>query len=123
MELINISDIVCTNGRTIKEHNLEIKHNIPIGTLVEVKFDEWFGDGACWKVHARLFVVDHNRDCDGSPLYTLSHWQSPDIWKLPGQAFSGFNETRLCPIEVTERLREGYDCLEWDEDEANGGIK
>lgn len=117
MNLINIADIVENNGRTIRQNNLSLKHNIPIGTLVEVTFDTWFGDGACWKVHARLFVVDHTRDCDGSPLYTISHWCDEQIWSLPGQSFGGFVEKRLHPIEVTERLKEGYDALAWGDSE------
>lgn len=47
-------------GKTIKQSNLDIKHAIPIGTLVELPSG------------VRLFVVFHGRDCDGSPLYWLS---------------------------------------------------
>lgn len=48
-------------GKTIKEVNLEKNHNIPIGALVEIKSNG-----------VRMFVVKHTRDCDGTPLYSLS---------------------------------------------------
>lgn len=73
MKYINVADIVQDNGKTIRENNLARSHNIPIGTLVEVKYDTWEGDGACLKVHARLWVISHDRDCDGTPLYSLSN--------------------------------------------------
>lgn len=97
-------------------------HQIPIGTLVEVKFDEWFGDGACWKVHARLWVVSHDRDCDGTPLYALSKHRDIDrhdksTWAM-GVLFCGYDEESLTPIEVTDAIREGSDALEWPERDA-----
>jgi len=67
-----VSDLVMPSGKTWREENLELAHKIPIGTLVEVKYDKWHGDGACEKVHARLYVSKHTRDCDGEPLYILS---------------------------------------------------
>lgn len=70
-----IGDVVEKNGKTVRENNMEISHNIPVDTLVEVKYDNWHGDGACEKVHARLWVVKHGRDCDGEPLYVLSHYK------------------------------------------------
>lgn len=69
--IITLHDIVEDNGKTIKENNMEKPHNIPIGSLVEVTYDTWFGEGACEKVIARLFVVQHTRDCDGTPMYSL----------------------------------------------------
>ena len=78
VELIVIHDLVNPEtGKTYREENLELKHNVPVGALVEAQWDSWFGDGACWKVHARLWVVGHNRDCDGTPLYSLSRWKEP----------------------------------------------
>ena len=61
-----VGDIVEANGKTWKENNLELKHNIPIGALVEINWDGGEYNGIC------LFVVEHARDCDGSPLYGLS---------------------------------------------------
>ena len=59
----HIHDLKCPGdpqGRTYAEINLEKKHNIEIGTLVELESG------------VRLFVVSHNRDCDETPLYYLS---------------------------------------------------
>jgi hypothetical protein len=70
------SDIVEDNGKTIKENNLEKQHDLALGTLVEVKYSDHqtgANQGACKKIHARLFVVKQGRDCDGSILYWLSH--------------------------------------------------
>ena len=61
--IVNIADLVDRNdakGRTFREINKEKTHNISIGSLVETE------DGC------RLFVVDHGRDCDETPLYGLS---------------------------------------------------
>ena len=51
-----------------REENSNLKHNIPIGALVEVKHNDspQTNDGI------RLFVVSHDRDCDMTPLYSLS---------------------------------------------------
>ena len=46
-------------GRSYKEVNLDKKHNITIGSLVEIESG------------VRLFVVSLDRDCDGTPLYSL----------------------------------------------------
>jgi len=45
--------------RSYKEVNLEKKHKISVGSLIELE------------TGVRLFVVGHNRDCDGTPLYSL----------------------------------------------------
>jgi hypothetical protein len=64
--MIYVSDIVEPNGKTIKQNNMDIQHKIPIGTLVEVYWEGGEYNGV------RLFVVEHVRDCDGTPLYNLS---------------------------------------------------
>ena len=125
--------IVEGNGRTIKENNLDKPHNIPIGTLVEVKYDEWCGNGACLKVHARLWVVKHTRDCDGTPLYTLSKRREPSnaIIQVDGlvlndeissaiynEYVTGISEEQLTPVEITEELLEGYGSLGWEDEIA-----
>ena len=116
-EFVMIHDLVEENGKTIKQNNLAKPHNIPIGTLVEVKFDTWFGNGACWKVHARLWVIEHTRDCDGTPLYSLSRWNDPQFARQVNQAHYGFGEERLIVVEVTNKLKQGYDTLEWGDSE------
>lgn len=133
------SDIVEDNGKTIRENNLEKQHDLPVGTLVEVKYDEFHGDGACSKVHARLWVALQGRDCDGTPLYWLSPDKPPytDEVRLyyPEQGIyfnaavsrsivhrfkGGFARDRLTVVEVTERLAKGYGVLEWANDEKRG---
>lgn len=114
------SDMVEKNGKTVRENNMAIKHSIPLGTLVEVKYDEWYGDGACSKVHARLFVVEHNRDCDGTPLYGLGKLPpDPEAYALSRATWmvdSGFGEDGLIPVEISEEIRTGKDLLEWGAD-------
>lgn len=52
----NIQD---ENGESQKDRNLKKNHNIELGALVELESG------------VRLFVVNHSRDCDGTPLYDL----------------------------------------------------
>ena len=69
-QLINIADLKNPDtGKTYRQENNEKSHNIPLGTLVEVDFDDSYGEP---KRGLRLFVVAHERDCDGTPLYALS---------------------------------------------------
>ena len=113
MKLIAIHDLIEENGQTIKENNLAQLHTIPIGMLVEARWDEWFGGGACRKIHARLWVVHHGRDCDGTPLYSLSQWRDPAFALQSGQAHHGLSEESLRQVEITEGIRDGSDALEW----------
>lgn len=138
VKIIRISDLVESNGKTIRENNLEKMHDIPIGTLVEVKYQQWHGDGACERVHARLWVVGHDRDCDGTPLYSLSEYKEPmfvdgslkyrgeDGWwikkeivlKIANGVRKGFSRERLTPIEITKDIIDGVGSLRWDGDEG-----
>lgn len=72
--LVMVHDLVEENGKTIKENNLARAHNIPVGALVEVD-DK--GE------RRQLYVVYHARDCDGTPLYSLSEYPT-DIIKREG---------------------------------------
>jgi hypothetical protein len=61
--IVDVSDLIDpgdAGGRSYREVNATKTHAIPIGSLVELK------DGV------RLFVVYHARDCDQTPLYSLS---------------------------------------------------
>lgn len=114
---ITVCDLVNKEtNKTYRESNLEKNHTIPIGTLVEVKFDSWFGDGACWKIHARLWVVSHDRDCDGTPLYALSRWSDPYFGKTH-DCYDGFSEESLEIVSITPDLIRGEGALEWTEAE------
>lgn len=71
MELINIADIINPEtGKSYRHENNEKKHNIELGRLVEINFDDSYSVDK--KKGLRLFVVSHHRDCDGTPLYGLS---------------------------------------------------
>lgn len=133
VKVINLSDLPADSnnpdGPTIREKNLELKHNIPIDSLVEVKYDSWYGDGACIKAHARLWVVGHHRDCDGTPLYILAdkkidtllhlaqyYHTSVDHLGIYGNVYeTGFSESSLTVVDVTESIKRGEDALCWDE--------
>jgi hypothetical protein len=70
-----------------KKINLETKHSIRIGSLVEVDLPGDYRNGI------RLFVVAHVRDNDGSPLYDLCHnkrWEP-----LIDKTYSLFNRMAL----------------------------
>jgi len=69
MNTIFVADVVENNGLTIRENNMKTEHKIPLGSLVEVNIPYIEEHGV------RLFVVSHERDCDGTPLYTLSLFQ------------------------------------------------
>ena len=124
-EIIMFHNIVEDNGKTIKENNMEKIHNIPIDSLVEVKYDTWHGNGACEKVHARLWVVSHDRDCDGTPLYTLAEEKLKicnELEEYFGGKYrvkkrTGFSEESLTIVEVTSDLEKGHGCLQWEEGE------
>lgn len=59
-QFINVADLVNTKtGKTWRQENSELQHNIPLGSLVELETGE------------RLFVIKHNRDCDQTPMYSL----------------------------------------------------
>lgn len=112
IEVIFVSDIVEANGKTVRENNMAIEHKIPLGTLVEVKYDTWFGGGACERVHARLWVVGHTRDCDGTPLYLLGQCRGEPNHHTK----NGFGEESLTPIAVTKEIIDGEGALTWEED-------
>lgn len=135
-KLIILHNTLEENGKTIRENNLQKKHNIPLGTLVEVKYTNWHGDGACEKVHARLWIVECGRDCDGTPLYWLSTTPVEDqrwIESINGISCTGieyttptdmarrmfykwqggFREDSLTVVEDSEKLND----LEWEDGE------
>ncbi len=62
-------NIIEENGFTVKQKNI---HNIPIGTLVEIIYDDRCDEEENPTFGCRLFVVAHHYDCDGTPLYELS---------------------------------------------------
>lgn len=87
----NLKDPTNKQNRTYREVNFEKKHNIPLGKLVELSSG------------VRLFVVSHNRDCDGTPLYSLCHDREDIIRKCQGFAnpawTNGYTEDSLKEIK------------------------
>lgn len=65
-KFIPVPNIVESNGKTVRENNLKIPHAIPLKTFVEVDLDYSESHGC------RGFVVEHQRDCDGTPLYGIA---------------------------------------------------
>lgn len=66
-KVISGNNIRGDDGLTRRERNSKIGHNIPLGTLVEVKKESGIQESGL-----RLYVQDHIRDCDGTPLYSLT---------------------------------------------------
>lgn len=116
MEIVNFADIVEKNGKTIKQNNLEKKHNIPIGALVEFDYKKWFSGGAEIIGKARMYIFSHPRDSDGTPLYNLS-FMHPDFLKSINIGESlrreilrlefGYSEDSLKVVEVDEGVDRG----------------
>jgi len=106
MSFVLIHDLIDPydpQGRTYKQVNADKQHAIPIGALVEIDFG------------VRLFVVKHNRDCDMTPLYSLSPYcPGEDAWHARSlgnlhKHFGGYSEERLTVIDTCP------DTTGWDE--------
>jgi len=110
---IMFSSIVEKNGKTIYENNMEVQHNIPVGTLVEVTHDNWYGDGCCEKIHGRYWVVSQSRDCDGTPLYYLSTINRPSITEHPLRVLS-----KVIDVARTTTVKDMVEFLDLPEIEA-----
>lgn len=109
-----VSHIVGEDGLSEKERNLKRTHSIPLYSLVEVT--------NCTEQNGlRLFVQAHNRDCDGTPLYSLTF--DPEIIgadlenkdpsflgrimhsRTLGSIMSGLSEECLTVIESAESVK------------------
>ncbi len=92
-EMIILHNLVEDNGKTIRENNLERSHKYPKGTLIEV-------EGG-----ARMFVYKQTRDCDGSPLYTLTWDRDFENAELNRCMAYGFGEEGMILIEQLNQER------------------
>lgn len=121
MTILNYSEIIEENGKTIRENNFTVNHKIPLGSLVKVKIDiydrsfdipqqELHLSGEC-----TLWVVSQMRDCDGSVLYGVSNIpvippENPFTHEwLKYAAFtkiweSGYSEESLSPTGIVKDL-------------------
>lgn len=113
-------------GRSIREVNRAKQHGIPHGTLVHVRYERWYGDGACDRVEARLFVIKRGRDCDGTPVYWLARESMGEgeldkirnpLLRVANGLVGAFTEDRLTPIEITPALLRGEGALSWEHNE------
>lgn len=88
----NVADLVNpATGNTYRQDNAATQHQIPINTLIEIDCKETFESGdaedrtdADWYgfCHGlRLYVVGHDRDCDQTPLYSLSFNRAEQVQK------------------------------------------
>ncbi len=98
VHVANVADLVNPEtGKTWRQENMEQTHKIPIGSLVEIHGEYLDNAGA------RLWVVEHSRDCDGTPLYTLATKKAWDnyrehvggelemLWSMPLEGGYGDN--------------------------------
>ena len=83
MQFVTICDLVNPDtGKTWRQENAEMTHNIPIGTLVELLDDDGEYAGV------RLYVVSHDRDCDMTPLYSMAPRRGDNVRDRDGFANS-----------------------------------
>lgn len=85
---ILVPNIVETNGKTIRENNLEKNHHFNINDKVKIdkeNIDSWLtpeehGEGIVEHVlnDGDFYIVDKPRDCDGEPLYSVSIFPRPN---------------------------------------------
>lgn len=87
---LHVADLVDKEtGKTYREKNAELTHNIPIGALVELHSG------------VRLFVVVHGRDCDNEPLYWLSPRYDDREDGIFNKRVGGYSENSLKVIRLT----------------------
>ena len=102
--IVMVYNLKDKDGKTLKEKNLERKHNIPLKALVEIHEEDYCGaedEEDCNGL--RLFVVQHSRDCDGTPLYSLS------FDKVVGDKLVGIDNDIACEGKWSE----DYQILNW----------
>ncbi len=72
-KLVIVADLVNKDtGKTYRQENNEKTHNIPLGSVVKVL--SYDSEKHSYYEHPQgkiLNVVEHGRDCDGTPLYYL----------------------------------------------------
>lgn len=115
MSIVFVHDYVEPNGRSIRENNYDRQHTIPLGAIVEVVYDDRDEDEDSQTFGLRLFVVNHSRDCDGTPLYDLSYSRTAfkDHQELLEAEKSGDRLATLLRWQASGRLLRHYsaECL------------
>ena len=70
MEVMQFKDIVEDNGKTIYENNMNKTHKFAIGSTVYLELETTTTVGP--KFEKGIYIVfSHDRDCDGTPMYSL----------------------------------------------------
>lgn len=110
MKATLVNDLVEANGKTWKENNLDIQHNIPVGKQVRAKIDMTGIRDTFIKGEAVLFVKSHDRDCDGTPLYTLSWTPPAAAWEILQYARPDLSESEK--RDLYERKKKEFEELD-----------
>lgn len=97
--ILNISDLVESNGNTWKENNLKLQHSIPLFTMVELELESSEVENGL-----RYFVQGHSRDCDGTPLYRLT----TDV-KLVGKDIDLKDAIKSCQKDLLDGIWNAVD--------------
>ncbi len=126
---------VISYSALMRPENMKLTHKIPLGSIVEVDVDMdngWgpyeivkrpgFGEygeviiGIVGKL--RMFVVSHDRDCDGTPLYSVSSLcveppkGTENMWRYHFFArfyMRGISEESIKVVDVTPEPIETWD--------------
>jgi len=103
IQVVNVADLINPDtGKTWRQENAERQHNIPIGALVELKGDEYNNK----REGVRLYVVSHDRDCDMTPLYSMSADRTDTVCHREGFAnwswVHGWPENALTVIRLPD---------------------
>ena len=99
MRYIFIADLTNpATGKTWREENAARTHAIPLGALVEI-----------FRTGVRLFVARQTRDCDETPLYSLSAYPPSD----GNQEYSVAMYHGYAEQDIGLVLREAHPATEW----------
>lgn len=95
----NVADMKANDGtgRTYREINNAKQHAIPIGALVEFHSEYSPEDSGF-----RAFVVLQARDCDGTPMYSLSLIKNPEGEYQRSLMYHGHDEDSLTIIRLPQ---------------------
>lgn len=113
-----IGDVIEKNGKTIKENNLTKKHNLKLDSLVSlIKYndEEYFKYHDCViQDGVTLYVSKLTRDCDGTPLYSLStrklNYLTEDQFKIM-LCENGISEDVIKPYDINNHEKLFLNCL------------
>lgn len=84
-QIVFVSDLVNPEtGLTVRQENERVNHKVPVGALVEILRYNSEKDSFEEDLGLRLYVAKHTRDCDGTPLYTLSAQTQEEIDSMQG---------------------------------------